>query len=142
MQLACAVPLLFALAACSSGGSEGGGGVPAAASPITGTFVDSPVNGLHYISVPSNPAGGMTAHGGQYQCVPGDTVTFDLGGRAIGTGRPCGPLVTVVSVFGATSITDLRVRNLAQLLLTLGGIPAGSQPIDLPATLPATLPAS
>ncbi len=129
---------LLALAACSGG--ESGGGAASTATPITGTFVDSPVNGLHYTSVPSNPADGVTANGGRYQCVPGDTVTFDLGGRVIGTGQPCGELVTVVSVFGATSITDLRVRNLAQLLLTLGGIPAGSQPIDLPATIPATLP--
>ena len=111
------------------------------ASPITGTFVDSPVNGLHYMSVPSNPAGGVTANGGQYQCVEGDTVTFDLGGRVLGNPQPCGEQVTVLSVFGATSITDIRVRNLAQLLLTLSGVPAGSQPIELPATIPATLPA-
>ncbi len=135
-SIACAALLL---AACSSG--ESGGGAASVAAPVTGTFVDSPVNGLHYTSVPSNPVGGMTTNGGQYQCVPSDTVTFDLGGRVIGTGQPCGELVTAVSVFGATSITDLRVRNLAQLLLTLGGIPADSQPIELPASIPPTLPA-
>ena len=128
----------LALAACSGG--ESGGGTASVATPITGTFVDSPVNGLHYTTLPSNPAGGVTVNGGQYQCAPGDTVTFDLGGRVIGTGQPCGEQVTVVSVFGATSITDLRVRNLAQLLLTLGGIPADSQPIELPVSIPATLP--
>ncbi len=129
----------LAFVACS-GGESGGGGAASVAAPITGTFVDSPVNGLHYTSPPSNPAGGVTANGGQYQCGPGDTVTFDLGGRVIGTGQTCGELVTVVSVFGATSITDLRVRNLAQLLLTLSGIPAGTQPIELPADIPASLP--
>ena len=131
------VALLF-LAAC--GGGDGGGGTPPAATPITGTFVDSPVNGLHYTSPPSNPAGGFTTNGGQYQCMPGDTVTFDLGGRTIGTGQPCGPLVTVVSVFGATSTADTRVMNLSRLLLTLGGIPSGQNPIELPATIPADLP--
>ena len=129
----------LSLAACSGGDS--GGGVARVASPITGTFVDSPVNGLHYISVPSNPTGGVTANGGQYQCVEGDTVTFDLGGRVLGNPQPCGEQVTVLSVFGATSITDIRVRNLAQLFLTLSGIPAGSQPIELPATIPSSLPA-
>jgi hypothetical protein len=128
------------LAACSSGGNDGGGGTPAAATPITGTFVDSPVNGLHYTSPPSNPAGGVTANGGQYHCMTGDTVTFDLGGRTIGSGQPCGPLVTVVSVFGATSTADPRVVNLSRLLLTLGGIPTGQNPIQLPATIPAGLP--
>ena len=136
-SLACAI--LF-LAACSSGGGDGGGGAPAATTHTTGTFVDSPVNGLHYTSPPSNPAGGFTTNGGQYQCMPGDTVIFDLGGRTIGTGHPCGPLVTVVSVFGATSTADTRVRNLSQLLLTLGGIPSGQNPIQLPATIPADLP--
>ena len=131
------VALMF-LAAC--GGSDGGGGTPPTATPTTGTFAESPVNGLHYTSPPSNLAGGFTANGGQYHCIPGDTVTFDLGGRTIGTGQPCGPLVTVVSVFGATSTADTRVRNLSQLLLTLGGIPTGQNPIQLPATIPAGLP--
>jgi Divergent InlB B-repeat domain len=138
-SVTCAV--LF-LAACSSGGNDGGGGTPAAATPITGTFVDSPVNGLHYASPPSNPAGGVTANGGQYHCMTGDTVTFDLGGRTIGAGQPCGPLVTVVSVFGATSTADPRVIHLAQLLLTLGGMPSGQNPVQLPATVPAGLPSS
>ena len=137
-QVVCVFSFAWALAACSGGDS--GGGVAPVATPITGTFVDSPVNGLHYISVPSNPAGGVTANGGQYQCVEGDTVTFDLGGRVLGNPQPCGEQVTVLSVFGATSITDIRVRNLAQLLLTLSGIPAGSQPIELPASIPTSLP--
>ena len=53
---------------------------------------------------------------------------------------PAAPVVTALSVFGATSITDARVLNLSQLLLTLGGIPTVSNPIIVPATPPAGLP--
>ena len=123
-------------AACGSGGSSGGN-TPTVASPISGKFVDSTVNGLHYTSPPSNPAGGLTNNGGQYQCMPGDKVTFDLGGRTIGAAQDCGPLATAVSVFGATSVLDPRVVALAQLLLTLN---TGTDPIQLPAPIPAGLP--
>lgn len=128
------------IAGCSSGGDSGGGGTPPAASPISGKFVDSTVDGLHYTSPPSNPVGGVTTNGGQYQCMPGDSVTFDLGGRTIGTPQPCGPLTTAVSVFGATSVTDPSVVNLARLLLTLGGLPNSNNVIQLPSPLPGTLP--
>ena len=128
------------IAGCSSGGDSGGGDTPPAASPISGKFIDSTVDGLHYTSPPSNPVGGVTTNGGQYQCMPGDSVTFDLGGRTIGTPQPCGPLTTAVSVFGATSVTDLRVVNLAWLLLTLGGPPNSDNVIQLPSPLPGNLP--
>ena len=129
------------LSACGGGSGEGGAGSPPVATPlsISGTFVDSPVDGLHYTSLPSNPAGSVTQNGGHYQCQPGDSMTFDLGGRVIGNPQPCGPIVTALSVFGATSMTDQRVVNLSQLLLTLGGIPTGQNPIQLPATVPAGL---
>jgi len=125
------------LAACSSG-SGGGGETTPVASPSSGTFVDSLVQGLGYKSLPSGLAGKTDATG-QYQYMPGDMMTFDIGGRVIGTVSG-GPQVTALSVFGAASITDPRVVNLSQLLLTLGGIPTGQDPIQLPATIPAGLP--
>ena len=132
-SIACAA--LF-LAACSSGGGDGGGGTPPAAAPTTGTFVDSPVDGLHFTSPPSNPAGGFTSGGGLFQCQSGDSVTFDLGGKVIGTPQLCSSnAVTAVSVLGATSATDPSVVNLSQLLLTLG--PIVNNVIQIPQPLPA-----
>ena len=98
------------LAACGSG-SGGGGETTPPASPSSGTFVDSPVQGLGYKSFPSGLAGKTNATG-QYQYMPGDMVTFDIGGRVIGTVQS-GPQTTALSVFGATSITDPRVMNLS-----------------------------
>jgi hypothetical protein len=107
-----------------------------AAAPTTGTFVDSPVDGLHFTSPPSNPAGGLTSGGGNFQCQLGDNVTFDLGGKVIGTPQPCSSnAVTAVSVLGATSATDPSVVNLSQLLLTLG--PIVNNVIQIPQPLPA-----
>jgi len=136
------VLLCLSLMNCSGGGDGGGGGGGAttASSPAS-TFVDSPVDGLHFTTPPSNPAGGLTSGGGHFQCQLGDTVTFDLGGRKIGNPQSCSSnIVTVVSVLGATSATAPEVVNLAQLLLTLGGIPTDQNPIQLPASIPAGLP--
>src|SRR6266850_7524244 len=135
-SIACAA--LF-LAACSSGGGGGGGGTSPTASSSSGTFVDSPVQGLGYHALPSGLVGKTDATG-HYQYMPGDMVSFDIYGRPIGGAVAAGPEITVLSVFGATSITDPHVVSLSQLLLTLGGIPTGQNPIQLPATIPARLP--
>ena len=139
MQFVCTLSLVFVLAACGSG-SEGGGGTPTTATPSAGVFVDSPVQGLGYTCVPSGLSG-LTNASGQYNYFSGDTVTFNLYGRSIGVAVPAGPVVTALSVFNATSLTDPQVVNLSQLLLTLaGGAPAPGNPIVLPANVPANFP--
>lgn len=63
-------------------------------------------------------------------------VTFDIGGKVIGTPQPCSSNpFTAVSVLGATSATDPSVVNLSQLLLTLG--PIVNNVIQIPQPLPA-----
>jgi hypothetical protein len=109
------------------------------AAPVAGTFVDSPVQGLGYSATPSGLFG-LTDANGQFTYLPGDTVTYNLYGQVIGAAVPAAPIVTALSVFNATSVADPRVMNLAQLLLTLGGIPAGTSPITLPARPPAGFP--
>ena len=128
----------LALTACGGGGGGGTPPPPTTASTSSGTFIDSVVQGLGYTCLPSGLTG-KTDAAGLYQYMPGDTVTFDVGGRVIGT-VPASPQATALSVFGATSISDPRVVNLSILLLTLGGIPTGQNPIQLPATIPAGLP--
>ena len=124
------------LAACSGGSSSDGGGTSPAATPTTGTFIDSPVDGLRY-TTSSNPAGGLTSGGGHFQCQPGETMTFFLGMRQIGNAQPCSSdAVTVVSVLGATSVTDPQVVNVAQLLMTLATTVTPSV-MTLPQPLPA-----
>ena len=131
-SIACAA--LF-LVACSSSGGGGGGGTPPAAAPSVGKFIDSPVQGLHYTT--SSGLVGITDANGQYNYRTGDTVIFDIGGVPINTvGVSADPVVTALSVFGATTTADQQVVNLSRLLLTLG-CPLGNCPvIQLPATLP------
>jgi hypothetical protein len=128
----------MALAACGGGG-DGGGETPPAAAPLAGVFIDSPVAGLGYSAAPSGLSG-VTNANGQLNYQPGDQITFNLGGRSVGNTVPGAPIITALQVFGANSVTDTRVLNLSQLLLTLGGVPAGQNPIQLPATIPAGLP--
>ena len=134
--------LLFLSVAACSGGDNGGGGTMPVASPSVGVFIDSPVQGLGYSCAPSGLSG-LTDVNGQYNFLAGDTVTFTLYGRPIGAAVPAGPVVTGLSVFTATSLSDPRVINLAQLLLTLaGGSPAAGNPIVVPPTPPAGFPAT
>ncbi|MDF0673695.1 MAG: kelch repeat-containing protein [Nitrospira sp.] len=123
------------------GGGSGSTGAPPAATPLTGVFLDSPVQGLGYSTTPSGLSG-ITDANGQFNYDQGDTVTFNLYGRTIGAAVPAAPVVTALSVFNATSLSDPRVLNLSQLLLTLGGNPSGANPITVPATPPANFPSA
>ena len=134
-SIACAA---IVLVACGGGGGDVGGGTPPAAAPSSGVFIDGPVMGLGYST--TSGLSGSTNAAGEFNYRPGDMMTFNLGGRTVGNPVPGAPVITSLSVFGATSLADARVVNLAQLLLTLGGIPVGQNPIQLPATIPAGLP--
>ena len=127
------------LAACNSGGNGGGSTSPAAAT-LSGVFVDGPVQGLGYSATPSGLSG-VTDANGQYSYRSGDMVTFNIFGRLIGAAVPAAPIVTPLVVFNTTDLSDPRVVNLAQLLLTLnGGTPAGTNPIIVPGTEPQGFP--
>ena len=139
MLLTLGVLPLLALGACSSGGTDGGDGTMPAAAPSVGTFVDSPVQGLGYRTTPSGMSG-LTDANGQFNYMPGDTVIFTLFGRPIGTPVPATPVVTPLSVLNQKRVTDFCALNLSQLLLTLGGIPAGTDPIRIPPLPPDGFP--
>ncbi|NOS81350.1 MAG: hypothetical protein HOP32_07205 [Nitrospira sp.] len=128
------------LAGCSSGGGDGGSsGAPPAAVPLAGVFVDSPVQGLGYTT--STGLSGTTDAAGSFGYNSGDTMSFTLYGRTICSGIPAAPVITALSCAGATSLADARVVDLSQLLLTLGGVPVGSNPIVLPSAAPPSFPA-
>ncbi len=58
------------------GGCGGGSSTP----PLTGAFVDAPVDGIGYTT--TSGITGLTQNGGQFQYQPGDQVTFTIGGSA------------------------------------------------------------
>ena len=118
------MPALIALAlivsACSSGGgggsSGGGGGNGATPATVTGVFVDSTVAGIQYFTQTKS---GVTNSAGEYDYLPGETVTFKIGDIVVGS-APAGPVVTPLTlVSGATDETDPIVTNIVRLLLTL-----------------------
>ena len=82
----------------------------------TGVFVDGVVVGLHYETPTFS---GTTNNAGEYDFLPGETVTFSIGGVVLGS-TTAGPVVTPLSlVSGATGPTDPVVTNIVRFLLTL-----------------------
>lgn len=140
IRAVCGFGIALMLAACSSGGDGGGDAPPVAAAPSAGVFVDSPVQGLGYTT--STGLSGTTDVNGRFNYNAGDTMSFTLYGRTICSGIPAAPVITALSCAGATSLADARVVDLSQLLLTLGGVPVGSNPIVLPPAAPPSFPAT
>ena len=122
------IGMTLLLVACGDGNGDKG-------TSSTGTFFDSPVDGLHF-TTSSNSMDGFTSGGGHFECQIGDTVRFFIGTHQIGNPQPCpSEIVTAVSVLGASSVTAPEVVNLAQLLMTLA---TSVTPTLM--TLPQTLP--
>ena len=107
--------MLASLSACGGGGGDS----PPPAPPVTastGVFVDSTVAGLHYETPTFS---GTTNSAGEYDFLPGETVTFSIGGIVLGSAA-AGPVVTPLTlVSGATDPTDPKVTNIVRFLLTL-----------------------
>ena len=102
------------LSACGGGGGSENPTVPP--TPSTGVFVDSPVAGLHY-QTPTRS--GTTNSVGEYDYLPGEMVTFSIGGISLGSALG-GPVVSPLTlVSGATDATDPVVTNIVRLLMSL-----------------------
>jgi hypothetical protein len=119
------VSFALSLTACGGGGDSGdsdegdvGGDEPTipAVPASTGVFVDSVVTGLHYETPTFS---GFTNSAGEYDFLPGESVTFSIGGIVLGS-APAGPVVTPLTlVSGATNPANPAVTNIVRLLLTL-----------------------
>ena len=81
----------------------------------TGRFVDSAVGGLEYETATQR---GVTGPDGTFQYVPGENVTFAIGGIVLPTVAGA-ELISPLTVFNTSEVTDPRVMNLARLLQTL-----------------------
>lgn len=124
--------LLF-LTACGGGGggSDGGGST----SSVTGTLLDSAVEGVAY----SSPSySGTTDTNGHFQCEPGEAVTFAIGDVPLGT-ADCRQLVTPVDLAGASQADETPVLNMARLLQSLDEDGNAENGLTIPATAQAAL---
>ena len=107
-----AISFAALLAGCG-GGSSGGDSEPD--TPNTGTLIDSPVVNIGYRT---ETLTGVTNDLGEYQYLPGESVTFFIGDLEFPTVRAAG-IVTPLDLAGTTSLTDPKVINMIRLLQTL-----------------------
>ncbi|PXW98180.1 phytase-like protein with esterase activity [Sphaerotilus hippei] len=97
-----ALATLLGLSGCMGSDDDG----PAV---VTGSFLDSAVQGLSYRALPSGRSGTTDAQG-QFQCVAGDRVSFALGGVQLGTAA-CGSTLTPLDLAGSSTLTEVAVAN-------------------------------
>jgi len=90
------------LTACGGGG--GGGGSTEGSAPteaFTGSFIDSPVEGLRYETLTQS---GLTNSLGEFTYLKGESVTFYIGGTQLGVTQGAN-IVTPFSLLGITPLT-------------------------------------
>jgi hypothetical protein len=90
--------------------------------PLTGVFLDAAVENLDYVA--GTAAKASTNAKGEFTCYAGDTVTFSVGGIALGS-APCAATVTPLQLAGVTDVKDSKVVN---RLLTLQLLDDDSDP--------------
>lgn len=98
--------VLLAMTGCSS--SDSG--------PRHGIFMDSAVEGLTF---KTETLTGETDSQGRFSYMPGETVTFSIGGIVLGTATAKSFITPVDLVAGAQNETDPTVTNITRLLITL-----------------------
>ena len=105
------------LVGCGGGGG-GGGGDSESSNPtnstVTGIFKDANVAGLNYSC--SSGSTGITNTKGEFTCKQGDTVSFSLGGYALGSVTASSGTVTPMALYPND---PEAVTNVLQLLQTL-----------------------
>lgn len=101
-----AIPLmtLTAAAALTACGSD-----DEATPAIQSRLVDAPVEGVSFTLAPSGTKG-KTAADGLFMCASGDTVSFTVGGVALGSAK-CGETIAIGDLSGTTTLTDDKLAN-------------------------------
>jgi hypothetical protein len=112
----CLMAILFI--ACGGSSSDDGGGSPSAPAPsaAVGVFKDSNVSGLQYTT--SSGQSGTTDASGHYNYMTGDTVTFSVGGVALGSAVASG-VVTPVDLVAGGSSSSTPVLNIVRFLMMI-----------------------
>ncbi len=93
-------------------GCGGGGGGSGSSTPIVGTFVDSPVQGLKYEC--SSGTTGTTNVNGEYTCFSDESVTFSIGNIEIGTVAVQSGPITPYTMFPTNTTAALNLARLLQ----------------------------
>ncbi|HEC26304.1 MAG TPA: hypothetical protein ENI67_02725 [Gammaproteobacteria bacterium] len=114
----------YLLASCGGGGS--GGGSTSSSQIQSGSFIDSPVEGLSYRS---GSQSGITDSKGAFTYEAGQDVIFSIGGVTLGTVAGAQVLTPVELVSGSSS--DLEVNNVVRFLLLLDTDNDGSNGISI-----------
>ena len=100
---------LLSLAVFSVLAGCGGSDNEAPARPsMTGVFLDGAVENLDYVA--GTAAKASTTSKGEFTCYAGDTVSFSIGGIALGS-APCAATITPLQLAGVTDIKDVKVIN-------------------------------
>ncbi|QGZ43108.1 esterase-like activity of phytase family protein [Pseudoduganella flava] len=100
--------LAVALVAC--GGSDND--TPAVTTPaptrISGVLLDAAVEGVDYVA--GTAARATTGAKGEFTCAEGETVSFSIGGIALGS-APCAATITPLQLAGSSDVKDVKVVN-------------------------------
>ena len=123
----------LALAACGGSDSHDEPAKPVA---LTGVFLDGAVEGLDYVA--GSAAKSSTNAKGEFTCTPGDTLTFSVGGLALGTSQ-CGTLITPLALAATANVQDDKVVNRLLALQLLDDDSDPSNGIKLTAEVKAGL---
>jgi len=104
------------LAGCGGGSGSSDGTDTSSSSLLSGTFVDSPVEGLEYETETQT---GVTDADGTFMYMAGESVTFYVGDIMLGGGMAQSVMTPVDLVEGAVDESNPMVTNMARFLQTL-----------------------
>ena len=94
----------------------------------SGQFIDAPVSGIRYVSVPVT---GVTGNRGEFQYPAGETVHFFIGDIALGKAVRGKAIITPLDLVPDGSLDTPAVINIARLLQSLDAKP-GDGRITIP----------
>jgi len=100
--------LAVALTACGGGGDDSPAVTVPAPARISGTFLDSAVEGLDYVA--GTAARASTTASGGFTCATGETVSFGIGGLNLGS-APCAATLTPLQLASGKDASDVKVGN-------------------------------
>ncbi len=128
-------PVIAATTAAVVLSACGGGSTATAPTQISGTFLDAAVEGLSYVAGTSARA--STNAAGQFNCISGETVSFSVGGLALGSAA-CAQFMTPQTLTGSAAVASDAVVN---RLLTLQVLDEDADPSNGIKITPAVLSA-
>ena len=99
----------------------------------TGTFVDSPVEGLKYETATLS---GYTDNQGRFQYKDGETITFKIGNLELGSAKG-DKLITPLTLTGESDLDNIsnKATNIARILQTLDNNSSNGAKLLIPTTL-------